>query len=267
MTISSARGDLSVAEQRAGVRVRSLVDLSELDDARRVFDEVWPSLSGSTQIQSNLLRAQVHAGGYASAAYRDDVPIAAAFAFVGRSYDDGWHTHLHSHMAAVLEPYRDQHVGAALKLHQRCWALEHDIDTVVWTFDPLVRRNAVLNVVKLGVDVEGFEVDFYGSMDDGINVGDPSDRLFAWWRLASPRALAAMRGESIRLDVAELTSEGRDVREIALPADIVGLREADPQEAARWRLALRAELTGAIDAGYRIVGLSTDDGYVLERTS
>jgi len=125
----------------------------------------------------------------------------------------------------------------------------------------------VLNILKLGVDVEGFEVDFYGSMDDGINVGDPSDRLFAWWRLASPRALAAMRGESVRLDVADVTAEGRDVREIALPADIVGLREADPQEAARWRLALRAELTAAIDTGYRIVGLSTNDGYVLERTS
>jgi len=267
VTISSARGDLSVAEERAGVEVRSLVDLSELDDARHVFDEVWPSLSGSTQIQANLLRAQVHAGGYASAAYRDGVPIAAAFAFVGRSYADGWHTHLHSHMAAVVEPYRDQHIGAALKLHQRCWALEHDIDTIVWTFDPLVRRNAVLNIVKLGVDVDDFEVDFYGSMDDGINVGDPSDRLFAWWRLSSSRALAAMRGESVRLDVAKMGSRGRDVLEIALPADIVRLREADPQEAARWRLALRAQLTEALRAGYRIVGLSTDDAYVLERTA
>ena len=32
------------------------------------------------------------------------------------------------------------------------------IDTIVWTFDPLVRRNARVNLLKLGVDVDGFEV-------------------------------------------------------------------------------------------------------------
>ena len=78
-------------------------------------------------------------------------------------------------MAAVLPEYRDQHIGSALKMHQRAWALGCGIDTVVWTFDPLVRRNAFVNLVKLGADVEGFEVDFYGSMDDAINVDDPTD--------------------------------------------------------------------------------------------
>ena len=48
------------------------------------------------------------------------------------------------------------------------------MDTIVWTFDPLVRRNARLNLIKLGADVDGFEVDFYGNMDDGINSGDPT---------------------------------------------------------------------------------------------
>jgi predicted GNAT superfamily acetyltransferase len=226
---------------------------------------VWPSLGGSTQIQPNLLRAQIHAGGYASAAYREGEPIGAAFAFVGRHHADGWHTHLHSHMAAVLESYRDQHIGAALKMHQRVWALDHEIDTIVWTFDPLVRRNAVLNLIKLGVDVRGFEVDFYGAMNDGINAGDPTDRLFAWWRLESPRALSALRGEAARVDVEAAQASGRDLREIPLPDDIVALRAADPVQAGQWRLTVRDALTRDLVDGYVIVGVSTTGGYVLER--
>jgi predicted GNAT superfamily acetyltransferase len=267
VTTWSPQDDLGAAEQRADVKVRSLIDLSELDDARRVFDTVWPSLGGSTQIQSNLLRAQIHAGGYASAAYRNGEPIGAAFAFVGRHHSDGWHTHLHSHMAAVLAPYRDQHIGAALKMHQRVWALEREIDTIVWTFDPLVRRNAVLNVIKLGVEVQGFEVNFYGDMDDGINAGDPSDRLFAWWRLESPRALAALRGEGARIDVEGERARGRDLREIPLPDDIVALRSTDPAQAGEWRLRVREALTRDLVDGYVIVGVSTTGGYVLERDS
>jgi len=230
-----------------------------------VFDTVWPSGDGSTQIQANLLRAQIHAGGYASAAYRDGQAVGAAFAFVGRHQADGWHTHLHSHMAAVLAPYRDQHIGAALKMHQRVWALDHDIDTIVWTFDPLVRRNAVLNLMKLGVDVEGFEVDFYGAMDDGINAGDPTDRLFAWWRLESSRARTALRGELVRIDLDAARAGGRDVLEVELPDDIVSLRAADPAAAAQWRVTVRASLTRALVDGYAIVGVSTTGGYVLER--
>ena len=128
-----------------------------------------------------------------------------------------WHEHLHSHMAAVLDPFRDQHIGTALKMHQRVWALDHGIDTIVWTFDPLVRRNARVNLLKLGVEVDGFEVDFYGSMDDGINSGDPTDRLFAWWHLDSPRVFAASMGQVIPVDPIDLIVSGRDAIEMSCP--------------------------------------------------
>jgi predicted GNAT superfamily acetyltransferase len=263
---SSPERDLAAAEERAGVQVRALTDLSDLDVARRLFDVVWPAADGSTQVPGNLMRALVHAGGYVSVAYRDDVPIAAALAFAGRHrVGEGWHDHLHSHMAAVLDPFRDQHIGTALKMHQRVWALDHGIDTIVWTFDPLVRRNARLNLIKLGVEVDGFEVDFYGSMDDGINTGDPTDRLFAWWRLDSPRAYAAAAGRLEPLDPTDLVIAGRDILEIELPDDIVALRAADPVAAAQWRVALREALLAALGDGFRIIGVSGAGGYVLER--
>lgn len=265
MVDASAEADLAGALERARVDIRVLHDLSELEDARRLFDAVWPA--DQTQLQPNLMKAIVHAGGYASAAYRAGEPVAAAFGFMGRSRrEEGWHEHLHSHMAAVLPGYRDQHIGSAIKQHQRLWALTHGIDTIVWTFDPLVRRNALVNLVKLGADVDGFEVDFYGSMADAINADDPTDRLFAWWRVSSSRATAAGRGELGPVDVIAAKREGRDVLDVALPDDIVALRSSDPGAAARWRLDVRQALVSAFAQGRCITGLSTTGGYVLERT-
>ncbi|MFY9232463.1 MAG: hypothetical protein WAO50_11205, partial [Candidatus Nanopelagicales bacterium] len=256
------------AEQRAQVQVRLLIEPSELADAQSVFDQVWPSGDGSTQLPRNLMRALVHAGGYCSAAYRDGQPIGAAFGVAGRHLQGGhWHEHLHSHMAGALEPYRNQHIGTALKLHQRVWAHDVGIDTIVWTFDPLVRRNARFNLIKLGVDVDGFEPNFYGEMDDGINSGDATDRLFAWWRLGSARIAAAMAGELSDLDVQELVAAGRDVREVELPEDIVAVRAADPAAGLQWRLKVRKDLQAAFADGYRIIGVADHGGYVLERTS
>lgn len=268
MTARRAEDDLREAENRADVEVRLLIEPSELADAQWVFDEVWPSADGSTQLPRNLMRALVHAGGYCSAAYRDDRPIGAAFGVAGRHLEGGvWHDHLHSHMAGALTPYRNQHIGTALKLHQRVWALDVDIDTIIWTFDPLVRRNARFNLIKLGADVDGFEPDFYGEMDDGINSGDATDRLFAWWHLTSPRVDAAMAGELGEIDLSTARAEGRDVIEVDLPEDIVVIRAADPAAAQAWRLRVREDLQAAFAAGYRIIGVADRGGYVLERTS
>ena len=49
-----------------------------------------------------------------------------------------------------------------------------------------------------------------------------------------------------------------------VPRDIVELRRRDPTAARSWRLALRAALTDAFDAGYELSGATRDGWYVLE---
>ena len=132
-------------------------------------------------------------------------------AFLGRErgVDGAWRSYLHSHMAAVLPGRPRPGIGTALKLHQRAWALANDLDEIRWTFDPLVRRNAHLNVVRLGVDVAAYLPDFYGEMDDEVNAGDRSDRMIAAWRLTTPRAVAAsVEGGGATLPVPALRAEG-----------------------------------------------------------
>ncbi|CAB4879968.1 unannotated protein [freshwater metagenome] len=262
----TAKEALRRAETRAAVVVRPLTDLSELSDARDIFDAVWPSVAGGSQVQANLLKALVHAGGYASAAYVGDQPVGAALGVCGRHRDDSgrWHDLLHSHMAAVLDSYRDRHIGTALKLHQRVWALEQQIPTITWTFDPLVRRNARLNLLKLGVEVRGYEVNFYGDMDDELNAGDPSDRVFAWWEVASVRADRASLGQLEPMTRAEIEASDR-LFVVQLPDDIVALRASDPAAALAWRLQVRAELTSVFTSGAVVIGVDSAGNYVLER--
>jgi len=243
-----------------GIEIRSLEVASEICDAAEIFDLVWPPIGGGTQVPPNLLRAITHSGGYCSAAYINREPIAAALAIVGvHQSESGPRIHLHSHMTGVIEPYRNRRIGTMIKAHQRWWAMSHGIDTIIWTFDPLVARNAKLNLVNLGVSIRGYEPNFYGAMKDAINVGEESDRVFAWWDLTGERARAAAQGE---LGPIMQLSESQVV--VETPPDIVALRARDPKAAREWRYRMRENLTREFAAGREIVGVTKNGDYVLD---
>jgi predicted GNAT superfamily acetyltransferase len=285
--LAAAWTDARAAADRGGVEVRALHTLAELEQARGVWDAVWPTVPGATEITGNLIRAIEHAGGYVSGAYSDGVMVGSCLAFVGRTREDaGWHTHLHSHIAAATPGNADRGIGTALKLHQRAWALEHDVDRVVWTFDPLVRRNARLNLVKLGAVAADYLVDFYGRMDDALNVGEPSDRLLAQWDVASDRVADALGGVVPAVSRTDLLADGAEdalvVGEggephvvassarttlVALPGDIVDIRRRDGGLARAWRLAVREALAPVGAGEARVVGLTTDGCYVVEENA
>lgn len=247
------------------VIIRRLHGVHELEDARSVCDSVWPSVAGGTEITQNLITAMEHAGGYVAAAYLPEAPkkpVGAVVSFLGRhkEADGEWHLHLHSHMTAVLETVRDKNIGTLLKRDQRAWAIENGIETITWTFDPLVRRNARLNLIKLGADVSEYLVNFYGAMQDQLNHGDESDRMMAAWHVNSARANAAAAGE-----LHPLTDIPNDAIVVELPHDIVALRQADLSAAKEWRLRVRTLVTDAMNDGYVLTGLDSNDSYVFQK--
>lgn len=285
--LAAAWDDSRRAAERSGVQVRALSTLDELADARAVWDAVWPTVPGATEITGNLIRAIEHAGGYVSGAYVGESMVGSCLAFLGRTREDaGWHTHLHSHIAAATPGNADRGIGTALKLHQRAWALEHDIDRIVWTFDPLVRRNARLNLVKLGAVAVDYLVDFYGVMDDALNVGEPSDRLLAQWDVGSARVAAALPGSAPAPTHADLLAQGAEAALVvddggeprvvptsarttlvALPGDIVDIRRRDGGLARAWRLAVRQALAPVGAGEAQVVGLTADGWYVVEENA
>ena len=90
--------------------------------------------------------------------------------------------------------------------------LSHDLNRVTWTFDPLVRRNAYFNLVKLGATAVAFHRDFYGSMHDTVNAGDLSDRILIEWNLDAPRAVQASVLRPEPVDLRSLDRVGAVVR-------------------------------------------------------
>jgi predicted GNAT superfamily acetyltransferase len=124
---------------------------------------------------------------------------------------------------------------------------------VTWTFDPLVRRNAWFNIIKLGTQVLGYHQNFYGQLDDGINAGEQSDRLLVRWDIAERVAPLASNF---------VVATARDML-IATPADIELLRKSDTAQAANWRQQQRAAFEAAEKNGMTVVGLNEDYCYVL----
>src|SRR3954465_11015297 len=166
----------SVMRQAGNVTDLKVLELSEIaahHEAARLLNEVW----GDQLIEPGLLKAFSHTGNYVAGAYLGSELVGVAVAFLTA---DG---QLHSHITGVWSGLRGQGIGRALKFHQRDWSLERGIGTVTWTFDPLIRRNAHFNLHRLGAVVTAYLPDFYGSMDDALNAGSPSDRLHVVWHL------------------------------------------------------------------------------------
>jgi predicted GNAT superfamily acetyltransferase len=278
--VEEARGAAGAAAGAAGVDVAELEGVDQLGAMVRLFDEIWGVREGSL-LPLGVARALRHAGNYTAGAFdrRSGELIGGIIGFFGLR--DG-RLLMHSHIAGVHPRSQGRAIGFALKQHQRAWALGVGVRTVEWTFDPLVRRNTYFNVAKLGVQVVAYHPNFYGRMDDAVNVGDASDRCVACWDLASPAAVAAAAGRAPEVDREALLAAGAEVvlaegpggtpkpsppcrgtRLAWVPADVVALRGEWPAKAHAWRLALRAALGDALDQGYALTGVTRDGWYVL----
>ena len=230
------------------IQVRRLETLTDQTFGRQIFDQTWAMDSG-TEITPNLLQAMVHSGAYLSGAFIDEKCVGAAFAFPATT--EG--LHLHSHMTAVLVKYRDKGIGYSLKIDQWYWAKKNNYKEITWTFDPLVARNAKLNLIKLGVDISAYHPNFYGDMPDALNAGDESDRVMASWKVAGDQPVA----KSV------ITNPDKADTLIKIPEDIVTIRSEDISENLKWRHKVREEFMRAFEKGGKVVGFSANNEYVV----
>ena len=230
------------------IQIRNLQIAQDQVLARKVFDATW-SMDKGTEITPNLLQAMVYSGSYLTGAFIGSKIVGAAFGFPATNGG----LHLHSHMTAVLPNFRDKGVGYALKIDQWNWAKKHKYSHLSWTFDPLVRRNAKLNTVKLGVDISTYYPNFYGEMPDALNAGDESDRLMVSWRtdIDAPKAREL------------ITHPKPDDILIEIPEDIVATRSKNQSESMKWRRQVREQFLAAFEKNGKVVGFSANNEYVV----
>ena len=230
------------------INISPLISISEQSMGRMIFDKTWAMNSG-TEITPNLLQAMVHSGAYLSGAFIGEKCVGAAVAFPATT--EG--LHLHSHMTAVLDDYRNQGIGYALKIDQWNWAKKNNYQEITWTFDPLVARNAKLNLIKLGVDISTYYSNFYGDMPDALNAGDESDRLMVSWSTAIDAAKAREL----------ITHPKPDDILIEIPEDIVAIRSTNQSESIKWRRQVREQFLAAFEKNGKVIGFSANNEYVV----
>jgi len=155
----------------------------------------------------------------------------------------------YSHMMAVAKDYQNKGIGARLKWAQRERALTEGRTFIKWTWDPMQARNAHFNLNRLGVTVDSYGDNFYGTdyfadptqaLED--RPGLQSDRLFARWNLSSPRVIALGSGLSPAM-------EAEPVASVAIPAEWSALVKRDTVRAREVQARVRSEFKEAFARG------------------
>jgi predicted GNAT superfamily acetyltransferase len=264
-------------------------DMTSVEELQRA---VWPG-SETDIVPAHLLITATHNGGLVIGAFVEGQIIGFVFGFPGIEFiPDGPRPKHCSHMMGIHPNHRDSGVGFALKRAQWQMVRHQGLDHITWTYDPLLSRNAYLNIAKLGAVCNTYRRSEYGEMRDGLNAGLPSDRFQVdWWvntrrveRRLSKRPRRPLKLENF--SKAELqplytpysgisalmqppehfsTLEGRLVL-AEIPSDFSALKDADFSLARDWRFFSREVFETAFAAGYIVTDFVYDQSrsfYVL----
>ena len=248
-------------------------EMTAVEELQRI---VWPG-SETVVVPTHLLITAIHNGGLVAGAFEEDQLIGFVFGFPGiEPTPDGPRPKHCSHMMGIHPDHRDAGIGFALKRAQWQMVRHQGLDHITWTYDPLLSRNAYLNITKLGAVCDTYRRSEYGDMQDGLNAGLPSDRFVVdWWihtrrveRRLSKRARRPLRLENFsKADLQPLYSlhfkaEGwsRPPEHFAqlegklalaeIPSDFAALKEAEFSLARDWRFFTREVFETAFAAGY-----------------
>lgn len=245
-------------------RVSNAARLREIEDLQF---QIWGG-DPREVVPTHMLYIVEESGGILLAAYDRGRLAGFVLGLLGRSEGRLYHA---SHMLGIHPDYQGQGIGAALKRAQRVQALEQGLTLMTWTYDPLEARNAHLNIHKLGATSHTYHHNLYGTMEDDLNRGMPSDRLTVEWQLDGPgqHTRVAENPVPLLLDQAErpvlcpVPSSSGTPLSVAIPPNIQHIKMTSLDAALTWREAVREALTWAFAHDYRIVDFA-NGVYLLE---
>lgn len=166
----------------SNIKIRILETPQEMNLVEDLQRLIWPG-SDIDVVPLHVLITAVHNGGLVLGAFDEEKIVGFLFGFPGlEKIPDGPRPKHCSHMMGILPDRRDSGVGFALKRAQWQMIRHQSLDHATWTYDPLLSRNAHLNIAKLGAVCSTYRRSEYGEMRDGVNAGLPSDRFQVdWW--------------------------------------------------------------------------------------
>ncbi len=271
--------------------IRSLFDLKRVHDIQR---QTWGYRDLMVIPYTQLISAQ-HSGGTLLGAYVDGVLVGFVYGYLGMS---GGSLYLFSQRMGVLPNMQSKGIGMALKLAQREQMLRQGIDLIVWTYDPLLGKNAMLNIEKLGGIVRTYVREIYGRVENPLQIGLATDRFLCEWHLLSdrvrerihhphpsPKPNDLLDNESYRLvNYANWSSDlprpiaadlelDDPVLLVQVPSNIQSIKRRDLAVARGWSATTRQIFESYFKRGYVITGFASDKEpnkpniYKLEKVS
>ncbi len=266
--------------------IRLLETPEEMAAVESLQSAVWPG-SETDVVPAHMLITVAHNGGLVLGAFVDEKLVGFVFGFPGlETTPDGPRPKHCSHMAGVHPDHRDSGLGFALKRAQWQMVRHQGLDHITWTYDPLLSRNAQLNIARLGAVCSTYHRSEYGDMRDGLNAGLPSDRFQVDWWLNTKRVERRL-GKRARptLKLNHLARVGvrphytpqtgpdnlprppehfppLEAQLIAakIPSDFMTLKSADFALARDWRFFSREFFETAFAKGYLVTDFIYDKG-------
>ena len=197
-------------------------------------------------VPATILKVTQQIGGVTAGAFdASDRLLGFVFGMTGVQGDNLVHW---SDLLAVHPDARNGGLGERLKHYQRDLLVPLGVKTMFWTYDPLVAKNAYLNIVKLGARPAEYIVNMYGSATQSALHGAlGTDRFVVAWDLTS-------KGHSAEGFPSEL--DDPDVVRVEIPADIEQMIATDFDAAMRLRESTRQAFTSYMAGGYQVIGFS-----------
>ena len=277
--------------------IRILEKPAEILAAEELQRVVWPG-SETDVVPMHVLVTVAHNGGIVIGAYPKDryspgetqetseigsPLIGFVFGFPGLYFTpDGPRPKHCSHQLAVLPEYRSMGLGYLLKRAQWQMVRHQGLDLITWTYDPLLSRNAFLNIARLGAVCNTYLREAYGDMQDELNIGLPSDRFQVDWWVNTRRVRSHLSSQPrTNLDLnhylaadAKVVNPSTHVKDhwprptglnfpdsptfelplllVEIPADFQSLRSADQSLALDWRMSTRVIFETLFAQGYLV---------------
>ncbi len=210
---------------------------------------------------ASLFTVHAHMGGVVCAAFVVGSSVPVGFAYSFPAMYKGVLVQ-HSHMLAIRPEHQASGLATRLKLHQRSRAVAMGYSLMTWTFDPLLTKNARLNLGKLNARAVSYHPDWY-ALRGGIYAGLPADRFFVEWDLTkimlekaktAPSGTLVLEADSKACaTMPNLQAEG--VLLIQSPRDINVLKAQNLEAARTWREAHRVVFAHYFQCGYVVTDL------------
>lgn len=264
----------------SAIVLRALASTAEYHACVDLQREIWGS--AFDPVPGAILQIAIHLGGIALGAF-DDAGVLVGFVFGLTGIDEDGSVIHWSHMLAVRASLRDAGVGRRLKERQRQELRRRGIAEMYWTYDPLIAKNAHINLNVLGARVVRYVPDMYGDTGSPLHHGLATDRLVVVCDTTGPAQPAPMTLDAAdastpiltaRLQPGDLEASVGGPRapriRLEVPSDFAELLNTAPAEARTWHTATREHFQWALANGYVVLGLRRDtvtsrSFYLLER--